>query len=99
MDVTELKAGLNDLKTRLEDIKEGVFEISKKESRLKEIEADLSKEEVWSDLELSQLISKEKTALEKILNSFIFFASTINKFNKAKVSNVSPDFDIIKNIK
>ncbi|MGB1460476.1 MAG: peptide chain release factor 2 [Gammaproteobacteria bacterium] len=70
MEVTELKTGLNDLKTRLEDIKEGVFEISKKESRLKEIEADLSKEEVWSDLELSQSISKEKTALEKTLNSF-----------------------------
>jgi peptide chain release factor 2 len=70
MDSSELKNSLNDLKTRLDDIKDGVFDINSKEKRLKEIESKLSKEEIWSDLDLSQKISKEKTALEKTLNSF-----------------------------
>jgi peptide chain release factor 2 len=70
MDSSELKNSLNDLKTRLDDIKDGVFDINFKEKRLKEIESKLSKEEIWSDLDLSQKISKEKTALEKTLNSF-----------------------------
>ena len=67
MDSGELKSGLNDLKLRLDEIREGVFDVSSKENRLKQIEEDLSKQEVWSDLELSQKISKEKTALEKPL--------------------------------
>ena len=70
MDSSELKNSLNDLKIRLDDIKDGVFDINSKEKRLKEIESELSKEEIWSDLDLSQKISKEKTALEKTLNSF-----------------------------
>ena len=70
MDSSELKNSLNDLKIRLDDIKDGVFDVTSKEKRLKEIESELSKEEVWSDLDLSQKISKEKTALEKTLNSF-----------------------------
>ena len=70
MDSLELKSGLNDLKERLNEIREGAFDVSSKEKRLEEIEADLAKEEVWSDLELSQKISKEKTALEKSLISF-----------------------------
>ena len=70
MDSSELKSGLNDLKLRLIDIREGVFDVTSKENRLKQIEDDLAKEEVWSDLELSQKISKEKTALEKSLTSF-----------------------------
>ena len=70
MDSLELKSGLNDLKERLNEIREGTFDVSSKEKRLEEIEADLAKEEVWSDLELSQKISKEKTALEKSLISF-----------------------------
>ena len=70
MDSSELKNSLNDLKIRLDDIKDGVFDINSKEKRLKEIESELSKEEIWSDLDLSQKISKEKTALEKTLHSF-----------------------------
>ena len=70
MDSSELKSGLNDLQLRLSDIREGVFDVSSKENRLQQIEDDLAKEEVWSDLELSQKISKEKTALEKSLTSF-----------------------------
>ena len=70
MDSSELKNSLNDLKIRLDDIKDGVFDITSKEKRLKQIESELSKEEIWSDLDLSQKISKEKTALEKTLNSF-----------------------------
>ena len=70
MDSSELKNSLNDLKIRLDDIKDGVFDINSKEKRLKEIESELSKEEIWSDLDLSQKISKEKTALEKTLNLF-----------------------------
>ena len=70
MDSSELKNSLNDLKIRLDNIKDGVFDITSKEKRLKEIESELSKEEVWSALDLSQKSSKEKTALEKTLNSF-----------------------------
>ena len=70
MDSSELKSGLNDLKLRLIDIREGVFDVTSKENRLKQIEDDLAKEEVWSDLELSQKISKEKTTIEKSLASF-----------------------------
>jgi peptide chain release factor 2 len=70
MDSSELKNSLNDLKIRLDDIKDGIFDINSKEKRLKEIENELSKEEIWSDLGLSQKISKEKTALEKTLNLF-----------------------------
>jgi peptide chain release factor 2 len=70
MDSSELKNSLNDLKIRLDDIKDGIFDINSKEKRLKEIENELSKEEIWSDLDLSQKISKEKTALEKTLNLF-----------------------------
>jgi len=70
MDSSELKSGLNDLKLRLNEIREGVFDVSSKENRLQQIEDDLAKEEVWSDLELSQKISKEKTVLEKSLASF-----------------------------
>ena len=53
MDSSELKNSLNDLKIRLDDIKDGVFDINSKENRLKEIESELSKEEIWSDLDLS----------------------------------------------
>ena len=70
MDSAELKSGLTDLNLRLAEIREGIFDVSSKEKRLKVIEEDLAKEEVWSDLELSQKISKEKTALEKSLLSF-----------------------------
>ena len=70
MDSAELKSGLTDLSLRLAEIREGIFDVSSKEKRLKVIEEDLAKEEVWSDLELSQKISKEKTALEKSLLSF-----------------------------
>ena len=78
MDSSELKNSLNDLKIRLDDIKDGVFDINSKEKRLKEIESELSKEEIWSDLDLSQKISKEKTALEKTLNSFKSVEEKVN---------------------
>ena len=64
MDLQELKTTLLDLQQRVDEIKINVLKIESKESRLKEIEKDLAKEEVWSDLELSQKLSKEKTALE-----------------------------------
>ena len=35
--------------------------LKQKKKRLAEIEKQLTKEEVWSDLELSQKLSKEKT--------------------------------------
>ena len=67
MDIQELKASLIDLKSRLDEIKENVFKITSKEKRLLVIDDDLSKEEVWSDLELSQKLSKEKTLIKKRL--------------------------------
>ncbi len=70
MDIQELKASLIDLKSRLDEIKENVFKITSKEKRLLVIDDELSKEEVWSDLELSQKLSKEKTLIQKTLSSF-----------------------------
>tara|TARA_Y100000996_G_scaffold84509_1_gene58460 strand:+ start:20 stop:1117 length:1098 start_codon:yes stop_codon:yes gene_type:complete len=70
MDVQELKSTLSDLEIRLKDIKDNVLQIDLKIKRLAEIENDLSKEEVWSNLELSQKLSKEKTSIDKTLISF-----------------------------
>ena len=70
MDAQELKATLLDLKSRLEDIKVNVFQIEDKKKRLEEIENELSQEKVWSDLELSQKLSKEKTNLQKIISKY-----------------------------
>ena len=70
MDAQELKASLLDLKSRLEDIKVNVFQIEDKKKRLEEIENELSQEKVWSDLELSQKLSKEKTNLQKIISKY-----------------------------
>jgi len=70
MDINELRSNLSDLEIRLKDIKDNVLLVDSKKDRLNQIESDLSEEEVWSDLELSQKLSKEKTSIEKALNSF-----------------------------
>ena len=70
MDFQELKLTLQDLKNRTDEIRDNVFKTESKEKRLDEIENQLTKEEVWSDLDLSQKLSKEKTSLEKILSSY-----------------------------
>ena len=70
MDINELKSNLSDLEIRLKDIKDNVILVDSKKDRLNQIESDLSEEKVWSDLELSQKLSKEKTSIEKALNSF-----------------------------
>ena len=70
MDIQELKTLIISLKSRLDEIKENVFKIIEKEQRLTIIESELTKEEVWSDLELSQKLSKEKTTIEKTLTSY-----------------------------
>ena len=61
---------LQDLQNRAKEIRDNVFKIEIKEKRLGEIEKQLTKEEVWSDLDLSQKLSKEKTSLEKVLSSY-----------------------------
>ena len=70
MDIQELKLTLSDLNERLNDIKINVYKIDSKKTRLQEIESQLSQEKVWSNLELSQKLSKEKTALEKTISSY-----------------------------
>ena len=70
MDIQELKLTLTDLNERLNDIKINVYKIDSKKTRLQEIESQLSQEKVWSNLELSQKLSKEKTALEKTISSY-----------------------------
>ena len=70
MDIQELKSTLSELEERLDDIKINVYKIDSKKTRLQEIETQLSQEEVWSNLELSQKLSKEKTALEKTISSY-----------------------------
>ncbi|MFL2708102.1 MAG: peptide chain release factor 2 [Gammaproteobacteria bacterium] len=70
MDTQELKSVLLELQTRTNDIKVNVFKIELKEQRLADIESELAKEEVWSNLDLSQKLSKEKTSLEKIIKTY-----------------------------
>ena len=70
MDFQELKLNLQDLQNRAKEIRDNVFKIEIKEKRLGEIEKQLTKEEVWSDLDLFQKLSKEKTSLEKVLSSY-----------------------------
>ena len=70
MDIQELKLTLSDLNERLNDIKLNIYKINSKKTRLQEIESQLSQEKVWSNLELSQKLSKEKTALEKTISSY-----------------------------
>ena len=70
MDIQELKLTLSDLNERLNDIKINVYKIDSKKTRLQEIESQLSQEKVWSNLELSQKLSKEKTAIEKTISSY-----------------------------
>ena len=58
MDFQELKLNLQDLQNRAKEIRDNVFKIEMKEKRLGEIEKQLTKEEVWSYLDLFQKLSK-----------------------------------------
>ena len=91
MDIQELKSIISDLQNRMDDIKDNIFKIESKEDRLAEIENQLSQEEVWSDLDLSQKLSKEKTSLEKTMSSFKLV------FDKVSDSNVLLDISIEEN--
>ena len=73
MDSSELKSILLDLQSRIVEIRNGIFDVTSKEKRLNEISDQLSNEEVWSNLDLSQKLSKEKVSIEK---SLTFFQST-----------------------
>ena len=70
MDSQEIKLSINDLEERLDEIENSVLNIEAKEIRLKEVENQLSQEETWSDLDLSQKLNKEKTSIDKTLESF-----------------------------
>ena len=78
MDTQELKLILQDLQNRVDDIRDNALKIELKNKRLAEIENQLTKEEVWSDLNLSQKLSKEKTSLEKILDSYKIVADKVS---------------------
>ena len=78
MDTQELKLILQDLQNRVDDIRDNALKIELKNKRLAEIENQLTKEEVWSDLDLSQKLSKEKTSLEKILDSYKIVADKVS---------------------
>jgi len=70
MDSSELKSILLDLQSRIVEIRNGIFDVTSKEKRLNEISDQLSNEEVWSNLDLSQKLSKEKVSIEKSLTLF-----------------------------
>jgi len=70
VDQAELNSSLNDLNQRLEEIANGSFALIDKQKRLKSIEDSLSTESVWSNLELSQSLNKEKSSLEKALENY-----------------------------
>ena len=68
-----------------------LFTYTSSSEKAKEIENQLSKEEVWSDLDLSQKLSKEKTSLEKTISSFKLV------FDKVSDSHVLLDISIEEN--
>ena len=91
MDIQELKLTIQDLQNRVNDIKDNALNIESKKKRVLEINNQLAKEEVWSDLDLSQKLSKEKTSLEKIVASYEIV------FNKVSDSQVLLDISIEEN--
>tara|TARA_B100000768_G_scaffold48379_1_gene47205 strand:- start:27834 stop:28931 length:1098 start_codon:yes stop_codon:yes gene_type:complete len=78
MDSSELKSILLDLQSRIIEIRNGIFDVTSKEARLDEISSQLSQEDVWSNLDLSQKLSKEKASIEK---SLTFFQTTEMQVN------------------
>ena len=91
MDIQELKLTIQDLQNRVNDIKDNALNIESKKKRVLEINNQLAKEEVWSDLDLSQKLSKEKTSLEKIVASYEIV------FDKVSDSQVLLDISIEEN--
>jgi len=107
VDIQELKTLIISLKSRLDEIKENVFKIIEKEQRLTVIESELLKEEVWSDLELSQKLSKEKTVIEKTLTSYNNVANKLSdcevlldlseeENDDSSIEDISQDLEDIK---
>ena len=78
MDILELKSSLNSLKERLDEINRDVFKIDSKKKRLIQIEEELSQEKVWSDLDLTQKLSKEKTIIEKAISTYQIVAEKLS---------------------
>ena len=78
MDQAELNSSLNDLNQRLEEIANGPFALIDKQKRLKSIEDSLSTEAVWSNLELSQSLNKEKSSLEKALENYNYIKEKVS---------------------
>ena len=78
MDQAELNSSLNDLHQRLEEIANGPFALNDKQNRLKFIEESLSTEAVWSNLELSQSLNKEKSSLEKALENYNYIKEKVS---------------------
>ena len=78
MDILELKSSLNSLKERLDEINRDVFKIDTKKKRLIQIEEELSQEKVWSDLDLTQKLSKEKTIIEKAISTYQIVAEKLS---------------------
>ena len=107
MDIQELKTLIISLKSRLDEIKENVFKIIEKEQRLTVIESELLKEEVWSDLELSQKLSKENTVIENTLTSYNNVANKLSdcevlldlseeENDDSSIEDISQDLEDIK---
>ena len=67
MDSSELKSNLIDLESRILEIRNGIFDVASKESRLQEISKQISSEDAWSDVDLCQKISKAKDKIENVL--------------------------------
>ena len=85
MDSLELKSNLIDLESRILEIRNGIFDVASKESRLQEISKQLSSEDVWSDLDLSQKLSKEKASIEKSLTLFLNTEIQVNSKRRSLI--------------
>ena len=94
MDSQELRSKLTDLQNRLDDLKLNVLEIDKKKLRLDAIESELLQEQVWSNLELSQKLSKEKTIIEKTISSYMEIANKISDSQILLDLSIEEDDDI-----
>ena len=71
----------------------GLFDVSKKESEIKELENEMNEDDFWNDIDNANKISKELSLLKKELSTFNELNSTIN--DNLELINISDENELI----
>ena len=91
MQEISLKDRLMAAKNSLDELR-GIFDLTDKESKLKEINLELENPEVWQDQEQAKILNKEKSFLEKILILYSELTSNVNDL--IELEAISSDSEI-----